>query len=326
MEGDLIILKILCPLSFLAGVMCIIAYFFAEKKDRGLLTGGIVNLGFGILMLFWIVIAPVLGPRTVSISELVDKPTVDSTQELPITSDVLSLTYTVAPPAVTPMSTLLATSVATTLAIDEWMGEPYTDPRGYFIITPPQGWDTLDYPSESRGKVAFSTTEGDQLVEIRVLVQVTQVTDFQEFVKKLKANVANLGLQAEWQVMEFSDMPAIRSIMTYSGNGVTRKILNLRFLDGNIYHDIQFSSDPALFDKYQDVVAKVVAGYEIVKRPDKGDDSATAKQQQAEKYLVLAKAALEIGEKTSAAAFVEEGLKNDPENKDLLSLKESLQP
>jgi hypothetical protein len=202
--------------------------------------------------------------------------------------------------------------------------KPYADPKGYFSITPPRGWNTQNYASDPRGKVAFSTTEGDQLVEIRVLVQVTQVTDFQQFVRKLKSNAENLGVQPEWQVMMFADLPAIRSTMTMSGRGMTRKMMNLRFLDGNIYHDIQFASPPALFDKYQDVVSKVVATYKIVKRPSEGSN--TAKQHQAAKYLRLARVAIEIGDKKNAVAFVDDGLTNDPENKDLLKLKEELKP
>jgi hypothetical protein len=146
-----------------------------------------------------------------------------------------------------------------------WAGSPYTDPKGYFKITPPKGWNIQNYPSEPRGKVAFSTTEGNQLVEIRVLVQVTQVTDFQVFESKLKANTANLGFEPEWQIMNFSGLQAIKSIMTLSNSGVMMKYMNIRFLDGNIYHDIQFASPPALFNKYQDLVSKVLATYEIVK-------------------------------------------------------------
>jgi hypothetical protein len=213
---------------------------------------------------------------------------------------------------------------STATAVAGLADKPYADPNGYFKITPPKAWKIETYPSEPRGKVAFSTTEGSQVVEIRVLVQVTQVTDFQEFVRKLKSNAANLGVQPEWQVMMFADLPAIRSTMTYSAGGTSNKFMNLRFLDGNIYHDIQFASLPALFDKYQDVVSKVVATYEIVKRPSEDPGGATAKQQQAAKYLRLAQVALEMGDKKSAIAYVDEGLKNDPENRELLRLKESL--
>jgi hypothetical protein len=213
-------------------------------------------------------------------------------------------------------------ALAQTTPVTELSEKPYADPKGFFKITPPKGWSTQDYPSDPRGKVAFSKTEGEQLVEIRVLVQVTQVTDFQEFVRKLKSNTANLGIQPEWQVMMFCDQPAIKSTMTLTARGMTRKMMNLRFLDGSTYHDIQFASPPALFDKYQDVLAKVVATYEVVKRPN--EDSATAKQHQAAKYLRLAQAALEIGDKKDAAVFVEEGLKNDGENRQLLKLKDNL--
>jgi hypothetical protein len=87
------------------------------------------------------------------------------------------------------------------------------------------------------------------------------------FESKLKANAANLGVKPEWQIMSFSGLQAIKSIMTLSNGGVTTKYMNLRFLDGNIYHDIQFASPPALFNKYQDLLSKVLATYEIVKRP-----------------------------------------------------------
>lgn len=211
-----------------------------------------------------------------------------------------------------------------TASVAELAEKPYIDPEGYFSITPPKGWNTEDYPSDQRGKVAFSSTEGDDLVDLRVLVQNTKVTDFQEFVSKLKLNADNLGLQPEWQLLMFSDLPAIRSTMTYSVDGATRKVMNLRFLDGSIYHDIQFASPPEQFDKYQALVSKVMATHKIVKQSSEGEGSATAEQHQAAKYLVLAQAAMEIGDKKNAAAFVDEGLKNNPEDKGLLKLRESL--
>jgi hypothetical protein len=168
-------------------------------------------------------------------------------------------------PFITNKPQLTPIKVESTSTVVSWAGKSYTDPKGYFKITPPKGWNIQEYPSEPRGKVAFSTTEGNQLVEIRVLVQVTQVTDFQVFESKLKANAANLGVEPEWQIMNFSGLQAIKSIMTLSNGGVTTKYMNIWFLDGNIYHDIQFASPPALFNKYQDLVSKVLATYEIVK-------------------------------------------------------------
>jgi hypothetical protein len=168
----------------------------------------------------------------------------------------------------TVQKTAPATSPAPTGPVSELADKPYVDPNGYFKVTPPRGWNIETYPSEPRGKVAFGKTEGDQLVEIRVLVQVTQVTDFQEFVSRLKSNASNLGWKPEWQLLTFSGLSAVKSTMTVTASGLTRKITNLRFLDGNIYHDIQFSSLPALFDKYQDVMSKVLATYELVKRPN----------------------------------------------------------
>lgn len=150
--------------------------------------------------------------------------------------------------------------------ITDLTGKPYTDPDGYFKITPPIGWNIEEYLSDPRGKVAFGYMDGDQLVGINVFVQETQVTDFQVFEQKLKSNAEKLGLQPEWELISFLGLPAIRSTMIFSGGGLTRKIMNLRFLDGNIYHDIQFSSSPALYDKYQDVVSKVVASYKIIKQ------------------------------------------------------------
>lgn len=228
-----------------------------------------------------------------------------------------------APTAIAPTKAEATTATQTPPGNDLALN-PYVDPKGYFKITPPKGWKTDEYPTDSRGKVAFSKTEGSQLVEIRVLVQVTQVTDFQEFARKLKSNVANLGVQAEWQVTMFSGLPSVRSTMTVSAQGITNKFMNLRFLDGNIYHDLQFASPPALFDKYQDLVSRVVASYQIVKRPSGGDDSALAKRQQAEKYLRLAQIAIELGDKKNAAVYVAEGLKIDPENKELQKLRDTL--
>ncbi|MCX5777380.1 MAG: hypothetical protein NTX32_07145 [Candidatus Firestonebacteria bacterium] len=199
--------------------------------------------------------------------------------------------------------------------------KPYIDSTGYFSIIPPCGWDIQNYPSDPRGRVAFKKKEGNESAEIQVLVQAAEVTDFFYFARKIKSNLEKIGLKPEWQPVMFSEIPAIKSVLTLSVRGRKKKFLNLRFLSGKLYHDIEFSGSTELFDKYQDVFIKTIASYEIGKRKSEGH--VAAKKQKTESYLCLAKVAVEFGDRKNAVLFLDEGLKNDPENKELLDLKEN---
>lgn len=199
--------------------------------------------------------------------------------------------------------------------------KPYIDASGYFSITPPGGWNIQNYPSDPRGRVSFKKKEGNEFAEIQVLVQAAEITDFFDFARKIKSNLEKIGLKPEWQPVMFSETPAIKSVLTLSVRGRKKKFLNLRFLSGKLYHEIEFSGSSELFDKYQDVFLKTIASYEIGKRKSEGP--VAAKKQKTESYLCLAKVAVEFGDRKSAAAFLDEGLKNDPENKELLGLKEN---
>jgi hypothetical protein len=207
-------------------------------------------------------------------------------------------------------------------AVAELGDKPYIDSTGYFSITPPRGWDIQNYPSDPRGRVAFKKKEGSEFAEIQVLVQAAEVTDFFDFARKIKSNLEKIGLKPEWHPVMFSEIPAIKSVLTLSVRGRKKKFLNLRFLSGELYHDIEFSSSTELFDKYQDVFIKTIASYEIGKRKSEG--LVAAKKQKTESYLCLAKIAVEFGDRKNAVFFLDEGLKNDPENKELLGLKENL--
>lgn len=101
-------------------------------------------------------------------------------------------------------------TAATQTLADNW----YSDPKGYFRIVPPAGWEVTEYPEDPRGKVAFT---GPDDVELRVLVN---AVDF-DSVDRLESFCRELAQQIDIEMTvkrtKFDHGPAIERTFEHQG-------------------------------------------------------------------------------------------------------------
>ena len=143
--------------------------------------------------------------------------------------------------------------------------EPYVDPNGFFKMHYPVGWRVQRYPRDPRGKVAFSCP--NSIASLRILAKATQVTSYDSFVKSLRDEQNQLGLDMDIETTTFNGIPAIKRTITETMQDVERKFLWIDILCGSISHSIQYSASPEEFDVHYPIAMKSIETYEPLFQP-----------------------------------------------------------
>jgi len=197
----------------------------------------------------------------------------------------------------------------------------YLDPKGFFKISPPSGWRVQDYPQDPRGKVTF--LEPSNQASLRTLTQVVDITDLGEVIQHLRNMEKQVGSQMNIEPIVFNKMPAVKRNAILTISGVTSKYLWIDFLLDGVQHNLQYSAEPKLFDKYYPIAWNSMLSYEPLKRK-KSSSSEEAKKHEAAKWIRLANISIEMGKTQAAKQAVAAGLEVDPENTELKKLKSVL--
>ena len=197
----------------------------------------------------------------------------------------------------------------------------YTDPKGYFKITPPLDWRTQEYTSDPRGKVAFISSAAQ--TDLRVLAKAVDIPDFDGLIKDLKDKESQLGVEMNIEPIVFKKMPAIKRIATITIQGVTMKLLMIDFLINGVSHNLQYASTPNDFDNYYETVWNSMLTYEPIER-EKPATQEEALQHEVAKWIRLARIAIEMNKIQTAKDAVSVGLELEPKNTELIQLNREL--
>jgi hypothetical protein len=191
----------------------------------------------------------------------------------------------------------------------------YVDSKGYFKITPPQGWRILKYPKDPRGKVAFIRTNN---LDLRVLARAADFDSFEGLLKLVKDIENRIGVNTNIQKISFLGRQAVKRNFVYKD----LKLLQIDFMEGNIKHNLQYCAPLGAYDKYLAVATKSMNTYETVLRAISKKD---VQKHALAQNLRLARLFLDRGDVNLASEFVKEGLRIEPKNTDLLKLKEQIE-
>jgi tetratricopeptide (TPR) repeat protein len=187
----------------------------------------------------------------------------------------------------------------------------YSDPNNYFKIVPPDGWQIQQYSQDTRGKVAFIGPNG---VELRVLVKGLDYNTFEKMLEDIKGIEKQLGTNTNIQKIIFSDYQAVRR--TFTSQGV--KILFIDFMVHNIEHNLMYSATPEQYEKYLPLAQASIDTYEPNLDSVSQED---VKKHIISKSLRLSQVFFEQGNYDLALEFINEGLNVEPNNSNLLELK-----
>lgn len=190
----------------------------------------------------------------------------------------------------------------------------YSDPKGFFKIVPPNGWQIQEYPQDPRGKVAFIGPDG---AELRVLSKGLDYNSFEEMLEEIKGIEKQIGTNTNIEKVTFAGKPAVQRTFTLKGT----KILFIDFMIGNTTHNLMYSASPTKFGKYLSLAQKSIDTYEPTLRGVSPED---VKKHSVAFSLRLSQIFFEQGNYDLALEFVKEGLAIDPSNKDLKAIEKKL--
>lgn len=197
----------------------------------------------------------------------------------------------------------------------------YSDPKGFFRISPPSGWRIQEYRQDPRGKVAFIAPESQ--ADLRILAKAVDTPDYDTLIQHLKEKATQLGIQMDIEPTVFKGMPAVKRVTTITTLGVTQKFFWIDLLIDGVSHNLQYAAVPSLFDKYYETAWKSMLTYEPL-RQEKLSSPEEVRKHEVAKWVRLAKIAIEMGKIQAAKDAVAAGLEVDPENADLKQLKSDL--
>ena len=187
----------------------------------------------------------------------------------------------------------------------------YSDPNNFFKIVPPADWKIERYPQEPRGKVAFF---GPDMVELRVLAKGLDYDSFEDMYNEIKDIERTINTNTNMTKFMFFGIPAVKRQFAYKG----LKILFIDFMLGNTTHNIMYSGSPQKFPLYESIAWESINTYEPVLREV---TAAEVKKHVVARSIRLSKIFFENGEYELSKIYIDEGLKEDPENIELLEMQ-----
>ena len=214
-------------------------------------------------------------------------------------------------PRSTPRAFAATPPAAKTLATQR-----YKDPNGYFTILPPAGWRVETYPGDPRGKVAFHGPDG---ADLRILVSTVDYNDFESLLAEFREKQRQLRgkVDMDLETVEFQDRKAVKKTFAFRGT----RFVAYDFMVENVSHDLQYGAPQGAFHKYLPLVTMSMESYEPTVREQSPEE---AKRAAVAKRVRLAQLFSNSGDTKLARQMVREGLELDPENQELLRLREEL--
>lgn len=191
----------------------------------------------------------------------------------------------------------------------------YVHPKGYFKITPPQGWRIVEYPQDPRGKVAFIRAKN---VDLRVIARAADFDSFEGLLKLVKDIERRTGINTNIQKIFFLGRTAVKRNFIFKGY----ELLQIDLMEGNIKNNLQYCAPQGVYDKYLAVATKSMNTYETILRAVSAQD---VQKHALAQNLRLAQLWLDKGDLNLALEFVREGLRIEPKNPDLLKLKRQIE-
>lgn len=191
----------------------------------------------------------------------------------------------------------------------------YKDPNGYFSILPPFEWKAENYPDDPRGKVAFF---GPEKIELRILAKGVDYDNFDKMYSVILNIEKSNNIKSSKEKIIFCDKTALKRVLTYG----SLKIMFIDVMIGNVSHNIMYSAQPAIFDKYLILIWSSLNTYDPILKGVTPDEM---KQHSIAKCIRLSKIFIENKNYNLAMDFVMQGLLEDENNFELIELKKSIE-
>ena len=204
---------------------------------------------------------------------------------------------------------------------DKLSEKQYVDPKGYFKILPPAGWQPEEFRNDPRGKVKFvrSSPSGTMM---QVIAQASPFQNLKELLEDSERAGARLKQKYAASVViekaAFAEVQAMRFTFEIPNK---LKQIQVQFILEGIHYTIAYGAPPNSYEQFLPLALASFETFEpVLKKTSKGD---SIKHVVASK-LRTAKNLIQLGQSEYALTIINEGLSLDQNNKDLLELKKSI--
>jgi len=204
---------------------------------------------------------------------------------------------------------------------DKLANKTYIDPKGYFKILPPDGWQKQEFSNEPRGKVKFvrSSPTGTML---QVIAGASPFNNLEELIEDSKRAASrlkqNYGAITNIEKTSFAGFQAMRFTLEIPNK---LKQEQIQFILGGNHYTLVYGAPPNSFDKFHLIALASLETIEPILKKITKEES--YKHVIASK-IRTAKNLIQLGQKEYALTIINEGLSIDQNNNDLLELKKSI--
>ena len=201
----------------------------------------------------------------------------------------------------------------------------YIDPKGFFKIRPPSGWQIREYIDDPRGKVDFESSLNIPKAQLKIGGMANPFPDYEKFIHDLEMQAERIKFQYKQynasittEKTTFANMPALK---IYFNIPDKLKQVHIHFIKGDNYYTLLFGAPPDLYEKFFSVAIMSFESFEPVSKNVTKDEVV---KHNVQSKLRAAMLAIQMGQKEYALTIINEGLQIDPNNSDLLELKKQI--
>ena len=198
----------------------------------------------------------------------------------------------------------------------------YIDPKGFFKIRPPEGWQVQEFRNDPRGKVKFICPDAYNTV-LQVIAMASPFSNLEELFRdsKMAAERVKSKYNASFTIEKtsFANVPAIKLSVALQGK---LKQVQMQFLLGKSHYTLSYGAPP---DRYEEFFSIAMISYESFEPILKDVTKDEAIRHSVASKLRSARLLIRMGQTEYALIVINEGLQLEPGNKDLKELNEQLQ-
>lgn len=209
--------------------------------------------------------------------------------------------------------------------VDSFKKNLYQDPNGFFSVTKPDGWKTSEYSETSRGKVKF-INPGNDKIKVTIIGEPNPYNSFEELVAASKNSDERSKEKYQAYDVTVTSGTFVVDKVQYTRSIITLKKMDIKqlmvdFIIKNTHFTFSFAAPISAFDTYSSKIYECV--YSLIPSNRNFTDQ-EIKTALVDSKFKLAQLNIQMGMKSYALKYIEEGLAIDPQNKKLLDLKNEI--
>jgi len=198
----------------------------------------------------------------------------------------------------------------------------YIDPKGFFKIRAPEGWQIQEFKDDPRGKVKIICPDAYNTV-LQVIGMASSFSNFEELFRDGEAAAERLRYKFNASITTekttFANITAVKMHFLIPGK---LKQVQIQFLLGKNHYTLVYGAPPDKYEEFLSIATMSIESFEPILRDVTKEE---AIQHTVASKLRTARLLIQTSQKEYALTVINEGLQLDPNNKDLIELKKQIE-